>query len=171
MNLQEIARHRFSCRKYKAQPIEKDKLEYVLNAGRIAPSAKNQQPWRFYVVQDEAILEQIKSCYRRDWINHLGTIIVAVGDHRKAWRRADGKGHADVDLAIAIDHMTLAATEQSLATCWICMFDAMKCAQILKLEEGQEAIALLPIGYPETETNPDRHLKLRKPLDEIITWL
>lgn len=170
MNFDEIARKRFSCRKYMDKVPERENLEKVLEAARIAPSAKNIQPWRFVVVQEKVLLDQIKACYKREWIQHVNTIIVAIGNHKTAWRRRDGKGHVDIDLAIAIDHMTLAATEMGLATCWICMFDTWKCADILEIEDGEEAIALLPIGYPAVESNPNRHDKLRKPLNDIVSW-
>lgn len=170
MNFEEIAKERFSCRKYTEQIPEKSLLEKVLNAARIAPSAKNLQPWRFVVVQEEELLSKIKDCYPREWIQHLNTIIVAIGNHNQAWRRKDGKDHTDIDLAIAIDHMTLAATESGLATCWICMFDALKCSELLALGDGEEAIALLPVGYPAVVSNPSRHEKLRRPLDDMVSW-
>ena len=92
------------------------------------------------------------------------------GDHREAWRRADGKIHTDIDVAIAVDHMTLAATDLGLSTCWVCKFDVMKCVKALDLPEGVEPVALIPIGYPEDEADVNRHEQLRKPLDEIVHW-
>lgn len=166
----DLAKQRYSSRKFTEKPVEKDLLLKVLEAGRIAPSAKNLQPWHFIVITNEKMLNEIKSCYSRDWINSAQTIIVVCGDHREAWRRADGKIHTDVDVAIAIDHMTLAATELGLSTCWVCKFDVFKCATLMDLPEGVEPIALLPIGYPADETDVNRHEKLRKPLDEIVHW-
>lgn len=170
MEFSELAKARFSCRKYANRLVEKEMLEKVLLVARTAPSAKNLQPWKFFVIQNTELLDQIKSCYKREWIKHTNTIIVAVGNHNEAWRRRDGKSSIDIDLSIAIDHITLAATEIGLATCWIGMFDAQKCSEILELKEGEEAIALLPIGYPEQETLLDRHDRLRKSLDEIVVW-
>jgi len=81
-----------------------------------------------------------------------------------------GKDHCDIDLAIAIDHITLAATDNGLATCWICKFDVMKCAEILKLPYNIYPVALIPLGYSSEKNNySERHL-IRKSIDEIVSW-
>lgn len=166
----DIAKKRYSSRKFLDKPVEKELLLKVLEAGRVAPSAKNKQPWHFVVITNEETLKNIKGCYERKWIEAAKCIIVVCGDHREAWRRADGKIHTNIDVAITIDHITLAATDLGLSTCWVCMFDVMKCASIMELPEGVEPIALIPIGYPADETDENRHDKLRKPLDEIVHW-
>jgi nitroreductase len=81
-----------------------------------------------------------------------------------------GKGHCDIEVAFAVDHMTLQATELGLATCWICNFDQPKAAEILKLPEHLEPIVLLPVGYPLDSGDPDRHDEKRKSLDEIVRY-
>jgi len=166
----DLAKKRYSSRKYLDKPVEKDLLMQVLEAGRVAPSAKNKQPWHFVVITKDETLTKIKECYGREWIKAAKCIIVVCGDHREAWRREDGKSHTDVDIAIAIDHMTLAATDVGLSTCWVCKFDVAKCFTVLDLPEGVEPIALIPIGYPADETDVNRHNKLRKPIDEIVHW-
>lgn len=168
MDFIELAKNRYSCRKYKSRPVEETKLIKVLEAARVAPSAKNLQPWHFVVISDPENLEKVKSCYNRDWIESAPMIIVACGDHKSAWHRSDGKIHTDIDLAIAIDHMTLAATDNGLATCWICKFDVMKCAELLQLPEGLEPMAMIPLGYPDDTVNPERHQKARRPLEDIV---
>jgi nitroreductase len=170
MEFLELAKSRYSSRKYKSQSIEKEKLELVLEAGRIAPSASNKQPWYFIVVDEPELLQNIKSCYQKDWIQSAPCVIVILGDHNLSWKRDDGKDHCDVDISIAIDHMTLAATNIGLSTCWICKFDAKKTSEIFNLPSHIEPIALLPIGYPEDQTNTNRHDRLRKPLHEIVFW-
>ena len=82
----------------------------------------------------------------------------------------DGKDHCDIDAAIAIDHMTLAAVELGLGTCWICAFNSMECHKILGLPSHIEVIALLPLGYPGQEADTERHQTQRKPLDELVSW-
>ncbi|NLI61622.1 MAG: nitroreductase, partial [Clostridiales bacterium] len=104
------------------------------------------------------------------WLKQAPVIIVACGDHSQSWKRGDGKDHCDIDVAIAIDHMTLAAAEEGLGTCWICAFDAELCHEILELPEDMEVIALLPIGYPQEESDEERHNRQRKPLDQIVGW-
>ena len=166
----DLAKNRFSSRKFLDKPVEKEMLLKVLEAGRVAPSAMNKQPWHFVVITKEESLSEICECYDRDWLKAAKAIIVICGDHSQAWRRADGKIHTDVDTSIAIDHMTLAATDLGLATCWICKFDVMKCVKALGLPDGVEPIALLPIGYPAVEPKENRHEQLRKSLDEIVHW-
>lgn len=166
----DLARQRYSSRKYKPIHVEEEKLIKVLEAARIAPSAANRQPWIFYIVRDEENRKQLHSIYNRDWFKEPPVIIVACADHSKSWIRLDGKDHADIDLAIAIDHITLQATELGLATCWVCNFDVKGCKSILKLEENIEPIAMITMGYPDDSPIPDRHLTVRKPLSDIIKW-
>ncbi|MHC1704414.1 MAG: nitroreductase family protein [Tenuifilaceae bacterium] len=166
----ELARNRYSCRSYQNRDIPKELIEKVLEASRIAPSAVNFQPWCFIVISDNSLKKKISSCYARPWLESAPIIIVACGDHNRSWRRADGKDHCDIDLAIAIDHLMLAATDLGLATCWVCKFDVMKCASILELPSNISTIALIPLGYPADTCNPNRHNEKRKPLNEIVFW-
>jgi nitroreductase len=166
----ELAKLRFSCRKYLQKEVSKDVIESVLEAARIAPSATNSQPWRFIVVTKEPLLQQVKDCYSREWLRLAPVVIIACGDHSISWRRADGKDHCDIDLAIAIDHLTLMAANVGLGTCWICKFDAMKTSEILKLPSHLTPIALISLGYPaETPNEVGPHFK-RKPLNDIVSW-
>ena len=168
MGVLELMKRRCSVRKFQKRPIETDKLLYVLEAARVAPSACNYQPWRFIVIQDRRRIAQIAPA----WVHQSNApvMIVACGDHRRAWRRRDGKDHCDIDVAIAVDHMTLAAAEAGLGTCWICSFDAFRCAILLELPQHLEPIALLPIGYPAESKDAGRHDHERKPLEEIVAW-
>jgi len=152
------------------KPVEEDKLQYVLECGRLAPSAANYQPWHILVIRDPAIREKLGLTYKRPWFLQAPVVLVICGDHPAAWKRADGKDHTDIDVSIIIDHMTLAAAEQGLGTCWICNFDAALCMELLRLPEHIEPIAYLPIGYPavSNDDNP-RHLK-RKTKNEIIHY-
>lgn len=170
MDFMELAKKRFSVRKYKDTKVDRDKIKEVLEAGRIAPSAVNFQPWHFIVIDDEELKEKICTTYGRNWIKFAPVIIVVCGDHNVSWHRDDGKDHCDIDIAIAIDHMTLKATEMGLGTCWVCKFDAEKCHDILNLPDNIEAIALLPLGYPLKEADTERHQKMRKSAEEITHW-
>ncbi len=166
----DLARRRFSCRSFKNLEVSKDLVEKVLEAARIAPSSTNNQPCFFIVVTENPLKRMIVSCYSRNWIESAPVIIIACGDHNSSWRRADGKDHCDIDVAIAIDHITLAATDIGLATCWVCKFDVMKCSSVLELPSHITPIALIPLGSPTEVTNPDRHKEKRKALNEIIFW-
>lgn len=165
MNFLQLAKSRFSIRKYKSTPVEKEKLVQVLEAGQHAPSAVNFQPWHFIVVDDISTLEKVHTAYPREWIKQAPLIIVACSDHSQSWKRtSDKKDSADIDISIAVDHMTLMATQLGLGTCWVCNFDVQKCSDILELPEHVEPVVILPLGYPDI-TIP---AKKRKPLQEIV---
>lgn len=165
MDLSELIANRFSVRKYKSENIEYEKLLKVLEAARMAPSAVNYQPLHLIVVEAKEKLEKIYTVYKRAWIQEAPLIIVACADHSLSWKRSsDGKDSADIDVAIAIDHMTLMATELGLGTCWVCNFDISECSRILNLPSAVEPIALIPLGYPAVNA-PD---KKRKRFDEFV---
>lgn len=170
MSFVQLAKKRYSYRKYSPQKIEKEKLLEVLEAGRIAPSAVNYQPWYFLVFDEGPMLDKIKKCYHREWINPAPCIILLCGDHSQSWVRQDKKDHCDIDVSITSDHMTLAATDLGLATCWVCNFDPLKIKTLLKLPATIEPLVMLPIGYPLDETDEDRHLSKRKPINEIVKF-
>jgi len=167
MNFIELARHRYSSRKYKNKEVEEAKLYLVLEAGRIAPSAVNYQPWIFIVVKGENKLN-LQACYHREWFVSAPLYIVLCANHSQSWKRKDGKDHADIDIAIAADHMTLAATDIGLATCWVCNFDKEKMIQVLNLPNEIEPAVILPLGYADDETDLSRHSSKRKKLEDII---
>lgn len=172
MSFLELAKKRFSVRKYKDNPVEEEKLMQVLEAGRVAPSAVNYQPLCFIVIREEEMLKKVAGTYARSWLLGAPAIIVVCGDHSQAWRRADGKDHCDIDAAIAVDHMTLAAAELGLGTCWVCAFNSMECSKLLGLPANIEPIALLPIGYPQDDKMADvnRHETQRKKLEDMVYW-
>lgn len=172
MNFLDLVKSRCSVRKFKDKMVEEEKLKYVLEAGRLAPSAGNRQPWYFIVLQQSKLKAEVIDTYltyQKSFAKDVPALIVICGDHNQAWRRRDGKDHCDIDVSIAIDHMMLAAAEVGLGTCWIGGFDSMQCHKILNLPLHMEAIALLPIGYPENV--PSSVLsKNRKALEEVVFW-
>ena len=167
MSFIELAKKRFSVRSFLDQPVEKDKLLQVLEAGRVAPTAVNFQPFHFIVIKDAEERNKLSAVYPRDWFKEAPVIIVACGDHSVSWKRKDGKDHSDIDVAIAVDHMTLAATDLGLGTCWVCAFNAELCQQLLNLPEHLEPVALLPLGYPKSGRITDMK---RKSLEELVSW-
>jgi nitroreductase len=167
----ELAKARYSCRKYDACPVEQEKLDLILEAGRVAPSAANLQPWHFFVIRGRDMLQQIHQVYHREWFRTAPCVIVICGDHGQSWKRKDGKDHCDIDIGIVTDHMTLQAADLGLGTCWICNFDAVKTAALLNAESQLEPVVLLPLGYPLDQATPDRHREKRKPLTGIVTFM
>lgn len=170
MTFLELAKRRYSCRNYDSRPVEPEKLKLILEAGRIAPSACNNQPWHFLVIQEPDELTKIHQVYHREWIRTAPCVILICGDHNSSWKRKEGKDHCDVDVAITTDHMTLQATELGLATCWICAFDPEKTVSLFNLPDHLEPIVLIPVGYPLDKGDPNRHEGKRKPLSEIATF-
>lgn len=159
---------RYSCRNFSDLSVTDAELAPVLEAARLAPSACNRQPWHFYVVRDLAVRQQLLGKSRPAFMQ-APLVIVAVGLHDTAWHRpSDGKDHTDVDLSIAIEHICLAASDAGLGTCWVCSFDVEATRTALGLSEGEEPIALIPIGHPADEAIP---AKTRKALDDIVTFI
>jgi len=171
MTFIDVAKLRFSSRHYLRKDVEKEKIIQVIEAARVAPSAANRQPWYFIIVQSEEKRTQLAQVYKRDWFKEAPVVIIACGDHSQSWKRPfDGKDHCDVDVSIAVDHITLAAADMGLATCWICAFNAELCRNLFKLPQNIEPLALLSLGYPADQADTGRHELVRKPLNNILFW-
>ena len=164
MNLLELIKARYSCRNYQPTSVEQDKLNYIMECVRLAPSAVNKQPWKFRVITNEADKAKLKECYHRDWFKTAPMYIIASIMHDEEWVRADGKHHGDIDIAIAVEHLCLAATEQGLATCWVCNFDVEKCKQHFAFADNEEPAVLIPLGYAADEMKE----KNRKAMSDIV---
>ena len=164
MDFLELVKSRYSCRAYKSLGVEREKLDYILECVRFAPSAVNRQPWRFHIVSEESDKVRLQQCYDRDWFRTAPMYVIASILHDEEWVRADGKHHGDIDIAIAVEHLCLAATEQGLATCWVCNFDAALCKQLFSLPANEEPAVVIPLGYAADEIRP----KTRKTIEEIV---
>lgn len=154
MEFYEVLRIRRSIRKYKDTPVEEAKIDRILEAVRLAPSAKNIQPWNFLVIRDESVRRALREAYPRDWFSAAPVIICACGEPAKAWVRRDGKSYLDVDVAIAFEHLILAAAAEGLGTCWIGAFDPAAVKRVLGLPAGVEPIAMTPLGTADEEPRP-----------------
>lgn len=170
MDFLELAKKRISVRKFLDRPVEEDKLRLVLEAARLAPSAHNNQPYTYIVLRDRELRDKVIATSKFSWLKSAPALMVACGDHNRSWRRFDGKDHCDIDVAIATDHLTLQAAELGLGTCWVCLFDPLKCQEILGLPEHLEPVALIPIGYPAREEENGGKPKKRLELSEIAHW-
>ncbi|NLB65900.1 MAG: nitroreductase [Lentisphaerae bacterium] len=162
-----LAEQRRSVRAYKPEAVPEELLQQVLEAGRLAPSAVNKQPWRFVVVREEMNRRALGAAYAREWFWKAPVIIVVCVLPDEAWRRSfDGQNYALVDGALAMDHMQLAAAELGLGTCWIGAFDPEAVRTILGLPDGVKVVGMTPLGYPDVEPNP--RPRSRRPLGETV---
>ncbi len=163
MTFLDLIKQRYSCRSYQNKRVEQEKLDYVMECVRLAPSAVNKQPWVFRIVENEDDKSKLHTCYSREWFQTAPMYIICSILHDEEWVRSDGKHHGDIDIAIAVEHLCLAATEQGLATCWVCNFDAAKCKQLFSIADNEEPAVLIPIGYAADEVRE----KKRKTISEI----
>jgi nitroreductase len=164
MDFSTLIERRYSVRAYKPDPIGDEKLRKVLEAARLAPTATNRQAFQFVVVHTAGREDELKRIYNKDWFVQAPVVICACGIPADNWVRKDGKNYNDVDVAIAMDHLILAATDEGLGSCWIGAFDAQSCREVLGLPDGVEPIAFTPLGYPADEPKP----KKRKGLSELV---
>lgn len=168
MNLREISLERQATRGYTSKPIEQEKMDYVLECARLAPSACNRQPWKLYLIESDEQKAKIHLCYDREWAKTAPAYILCTILHDEEWvRPCDGKRHGMIDIAIIAEHICLAAAEQGLGTCWICNFDVAKANELFTFGESEEPAVIIPIGYSE---EPIRE-KTRKDAEDIIVKL
>lgn len=167
MNFQQLINQRFSVRKYTGQSIPKKVLENIAEAGRMAPSAVNYQPWHFIIVENKEARAALYSCYPREWFGKAPVYIVVCSDSSQGWVRThDQKNFAEIDACIAADHMVLQATESGLGSCWVCNFNPDSCKKALNLPANIEPLVIVPLGFP----NETAREKIRKPLNGILHW-
>ena len=105
MTFLELVRKRCSVRQYSDRTVEPEKMNYVLEAARLAPSAVNKQPWHMLLVESEEKRQLLQSCYNREWFKQAPLYLIVCGDHTESWKRADGKDHLDIDVAILTEHL------------------------------------------------------------------
>jgi nitroreductase len=172
MNVLELIAHRESIRSYDPdRPVDAQALGRILEAGRLAPSAANRQPWEFVVVQSPEGLAKVRPCYGRPWFQDAPQILAVTGFRNQAWvRECDGYCALETDLTIAMDHLILAAEHEGVGTCWISNFEPSLLRQALGLGPNQDVFAITPLGYPRADFQR-KDVKARKALDEIVRYL
>jgi len=171
MEFQSLILSRESVRSYDSlKPVSKDTLLKIVNAGRLAPSAVNYQPWKFVIISSKEVLQKIHKCYGREWFHEAPHVLLIVGDKTRAWVRSDGYCSIETDLAIAMTHILLAAENEGIASCWISNFDLPLLRKILNLRENERVYSMTPLGYPKADYQKKK-IKERKELKDIIVWL
>ncbi len=166
MDIYEIIRIRRSVRAFLDKEIPEGTLTRLLEAARIAPSANNCQEWRFVVVRNQSSKEEISRIAGQDFIADASVVLVCCGiDNGKMMMC--GQQAYPIDVAIAIDHITLCAVAEGLGTCWIGHFDENKVKKLLGIPNEIRIVELLPIGYPSDTSEKEKN---RLSLDEIVKY-
>lgn len=166
MEFSDLIRKRYSVRAYQQVPVEESKLHKVLETACLAPTACNLQPFRILVIPTAGHAEELSQIYRQPWFSEAPFVIGICADIQHGWKRKDGKNYAEVDAAIAMDHLILAATEQGLGTCWVAAFNEQAARRWLSLPSGWEPIAFTPLGYPAGSPRN----KIRKKPEELVLF-
>jgi nitroreductase len=172
MEFNELIRMRESIRNYDpSRPVAAEVIERILEAGRLALSAANRQPWKFLVISSPEMLEKVRMCYHREWFRDAPHIIVVVGLKDQAWKRAsDGYCSVETDTAIAMTHIILAAENERVGACWIANFDPVKLSDALDLGEGRIVFGITPLGYTRDGFRKTG-VKNRKITAEVIEYV
>ena len=170
MEFKEVVKNRYSCKKYSARKLEAAKLEAILEAGRLAPTAKNLQEQHVYVVQSEEILTKIDGVTPCRY--GAPVVLVVAFDKNNVFTYPGGKRDSGVeDATIVATHMILAAADEGVDSCWINFFDPDKMAEAIDLPENEEILMLLDLGYAAEGAGPLPNHSSRKPLAETISYL
>jgi nitroreductase len=168
MGVMSAIKMRRSIRHYKDKPVEKEKLDKVLEAGRLAPSASNSQEWKFVVVSDKGTREEVAiAANNQKFVREAPVVIVACATITDYIMEC-GQLAYPIDVAIAVDHITLKAVEEGLGTCWVCSFDEEEVKKILSMPDNIRVVALLllTVGYPRYVPGPRK----RKGKEEIVVY-
>ncbi len=170
MDFAKLSAERYSLRKFSDRPVEREKLDLVLEAGRNAPTAHNFQPQRVFVIQTPEALEKADGCMGSHF--HPPVILAVAYDPETAWKReTDGKDHGEIDAAIAAAQMMLQAADLGLGTTYVGMFEPEKLLAAFPEMAGLRPIAMLPLGYPAEGAHPARLHGDRKPIEELVKYL
>ncbi|MCR5778119.1 MAG: nitroreductase family protein [Lachnospiraceae bacterium] len=170
MEFTEVIKKRYSCKKYDGRQVEKEKIDSILEAGRLAPTAKNLQEQHIYVIQSDKLLTKIDGITPCRY--GAPTVLVVAFDKNNVFTYPGGKRDSGVeDAAIVATHLTLAAANEGVDSCWLNFFDPDKAAEVLGLPENEEILMILDLGYAAEGAGPLENHNSRKPLSETVTYL
>ncbi len=167
MDVLDAIRTRKSVRKYLSKTVEKEKLTAILEAGRLAPSASNRQEWRFVVVSDDETKRKLAEAANKQIFVGKAPVVIAACAETDGHVMSCGQACYPIDVAIALDHMTLATVELGLGTCWIGAFDESRVKQILGIPAEVRVVALMPMGYPSDLSVAKKN---RLPFNEVVKY-
>lgn len=170
MDFLELAKERYSCRRFSTKEVEKEKLKKILEAAKLAPTAENIQPQRILVLTQKEQLEKLNGCTQYGW--HAPVMMIVFYDKSVSYKRDeyDGKEFGDIDISIAATHMMLEIQNLGLGTTWIASFDPKKLVEIYEVPENLIPVAILPIGYPAENAKPSKLHFLRNEISDFVYW-
>lgn len=169
MDFSKLAEYRYSLRKFDHRPIEKEKLDLILRAARLSPTACNNQPQRILVIESKDALEKVRGCTPY----HFGApmVLLVCFEKTSSWVRSfDGKNSGDIDASIVTTHMMLQAADLGLGTTWVGHFDPSLIIKAFSLGENLIPVALLPIGYPAAQASPHPLHEQRLAIEETVFY-
>ena len=170
MEFREVIKNRYSCKKFNGEKVAPEKIEAILEAGRVAPTAKNLQEQHIYVVQSEEMLAKIDALTPCRY--NAPTVLVVAFDKNNVFTYPGEKRDSGVeDATIVATHMILAAEDEGVDSCWVNFFDPEKAAEALGLPENEEVLMIMDLGYAEEGAGPLPNHESRKPLSETVTYL
>ena len=170
MEFREVVKNRYSCKKFNGEKVAPEKIEAILEAGRVAPTAKNLQEQHVYVVQSEEMLAKIDALTPCRY--NAPTVLVVAFDKNNVFTYPGEKRDSGVeDATIVATHMILAAEDEGVDSCWVNFFDPDKAAEALGLPENEEVLMLMDLGYAAEGAGPLPNHASRKPLEETVTYL
>ena len=170
MEFKEVVKNRYSCKKYRDDKVEPEKLEAILSAGRLAPTAKNLQEQHIYVLQSEEMLAKVDALTPCRY-NAPVVLVVAFDKNNVFTYPGDKRDSGVEDATIVATHMILAAADEGVDSCWVNFFDPEKAAEALGLPENEEVLMLMDLGYAAEGAGPLVNHDSRKPLSETVTYL
>lgn len=162
MEFMDVVSKRRSIRRYKQDPVPQKDIEYILEAARLAPSWANSQCWKFIIVTEQKVKDELAKA-GNSWIAKAPAVIVACADPTKPGTKGD-QPYYMLDIGIAMEHLILAAADRGLGTCWIGAFDENVARKALGVPENIRVVASTPLGYPDESPNP----RPRKSMQEIV---
>jgi nitroreductase len=166
MEFSDLVTQRYSVRAYKPDPVEDTVLQQLLDAARLAPTAANRQPFEVVVAHTAGREGEFGRVYHREWFVQAPLIVCLCALPDRAWVRQDGRSFCDVDVAIAADHLILAAANAGLGTCWVANFNVDAAREVLGIPQEVEPLIFTPLGYPADDWRP----KKRRQLDDVVRF-
>lgn len=170
MNFLKLVNERYSCRSFSTKKVETEKIEQILEAARLAPTARNFQPQRILVLTEQEQLKKLSGCTQYGW--NAPIVMILFYDQNVSYKRDkyDNKEFGDIDISIVATHMMLEVQSLGLGTTWVGSFDPQKLIKIYAIPQNLVPVAILPIGYPSEDSSPSKLHFQRNEISNFVYW-